>query len=540
MLTSILILAATTVLQLTHAQTPSVTVSNGVFIGTATTIPGTSQRVRKFLGLPYAVTPPLRFSPPQPPPPSSIVRQAINYGPGCIQQGAVPDFPGLRPLPVTPPPDSEDCLYVNIYAPDGPVLDGGRAVMIWFYGGAFSQGTSGISVFDGSYLAASGDVIVVSFNYRTNVFGFPGLIPGLPLSQTNLGLLDQRLAFQWVKQNIAAFGGDPSKITLFGESAGAVSVDLLYLTTPPTNPPFRAAILQSGTYFMVDNAIGLLGPRSNSSLPPIQQLAAAVNCLWDATTLSCLRSKTPTTLKSASESLNLPWQPTPDEGNTVPTSNHGHKVRALFRGARVPILLGTNANEALMFLLGSPSTFDFLFSSQFPELAPYQGAIRASYPIGGCSAAGCFRDELAAVVQVVTDYIFTCPAAREARVSALTLVPTYRYLYNQTQPFLPFPLNSFAFHAAELPLVFGTLDPGSVTPAVAAISRVMMQAWTEFAKNPVAGGGFKRYTSIPFLGEIGELGGPRAPNGVAAVDNTVVDGSCWIYSNIYQRRDPVF
>ena len=122
--------------------------------------------------------------------------------------------------------------------------------MFWIYGGALQFGNAGQPAYDGSYLASFEDVIVVSFNYRTNVFGFPAS-PELALTNRNLGFYDQRLALSWVQTNIAQFGGNPKKVTLFGESAGALSVDAL-ITTSPKNPPFRAAILQSGQASLAD------------------------------------------------------------------------------------------------------------------------------------------------------------------------------------------------------------------------------------------------------------------------------------------------
>jgi carboxylesterase type B len=353
----------------------------------------------------------------------------------------------------------------------------------------------------------------------------------------NPGLLDQKMALDWVRRNILAFGGNPNQVTIYGESAGSASVDLMILTTPYTNRPFRAAIMESGSYYLVGNGIGLIGPLNNTNGTPAQRLSAAVGCGWNSTTLNCLRSQQAATIVTAETQLNLPWQPTPDDGLTVPASNNGQKVRDTLGGARVPTILGSNANEAVVFFLGSPGTFAYMFS-QFPELAPYEAQIRASYPIGGCSVTGCWATEFDAMIQVVTDYLFTCNAGREALTQAFTGVPTWRYLYNQTQPAAGIPLSKYAFHGSEIPLVFDTLS--ATTPPVAAVGTYIRNAWATFAKNPTAGPGWKQYTGLPFRNEISQLGGPNNPNGRYDTDYTVVDAYCWIYAAIYIQRDPPF
>ena len=169
------------------------------------------------------------------------------------------------------PEESEDCLYLNVYAPATRATGCGRPVLFWIYGGSLQFGTAGTFVYNGSFFAAYEDVIVVTVNYRTNVFGFPSS-PELPPTGQNLGFLDQRAGLDWVQRNIAAFGGDPKKVTIFGESAGGFSVDsLLTSYGPDSNPPFRAAILQSGQISF------------RASPPPVpfrswHALAAGLNC----------------------------------------------------------------------------------------------------------------------------------------------------------------------------------------------------------------------------------------------------------------------
>ena len=232
--------------QLIKRANPTVSIDSGRIIGTQTALPSATAPVNKFLGIPYAA-PPVRFEKSVKPSRWLLPKTVQRVGKSCIQQFNYPaearEF--TKAVFSTPSPEeSEDCLFLNVFAPTGTPPAGGYPVMFWIYGGALQFGNAGQPAYDGSYLAGFEDVVVVTFNYRTNVFGFPAS-PELQLANRNLGFYDQRLALSWVQSNIKAFNGDPKKVTIFGESAGALSVDAL-ITTSPVNPPFRAAILQSG------------------------------------------------------------------------------------------------------------------------------------------------------------------------------------------------------------------------------------------------------------------------------------------------------
>ena len=369
------------------------------------------------------------------------------------------------------------------------------------------------------------------------MFGFPGALPGLPIDKQNLGLFDQRLALDWVQRNIAVFGGNKDKVTIFGESAGAASVDFLSLTLSPSEAPFRAAIMQSGTYFLNDNAIGVIGPQVPAPPEPVRTLSNSVGCGYDSNTLSCLRNKTTAQIKAGLDQNPVnPWQPTAD-GITVPSQNKGWRIRTLLGGARVPTLIGTNADEGTIFeLFGTPGTFSYLFTTQFPELAQYEAQIRAAYPIGGCGPQQCFDTELDAVSQAVGDYLWTCTAAREARASALSIVPTWRYYFNKTSVNSPPPLLPYVFHGLEIPSVFGTIPEDSPADEKA-VSKYMQKAWADFAKSPLLGPGWKLYTGLPLLKEVNMIGGPQNPTGRFDIDNNIVDAACHIYAPLYAQRD---
>lgn len=235
------------------------------------------------------------------------------------------------------PVESEDCLYLNIYAPATQPKDrNGRAVLFWLYGGGLEFGNAGQPAYDGSHFAGYEDVIVVTTNYRTNIFGFPSS-PELPLTGHNLGFLDQRFALDWVQRNIHAFGGDPSKVTIFGESAGAFSVDALLTSYPKdSKPPFRGAIMESGQ-------VSYIGSPTTSSVPAWYNLTGELGCPGNfASNLSCVRAANATDIKRIIEIYSLEFNPSPD--NITLVSDPAQR-RALGQIAKIPIMGGANAQE---------------------------------------------------------------------------------------------------------------------------------------------------------------------------------------------------
>ncbi|OHW98385.1 para-nitrobenzyl esterase [Colletotrichum incanum] len=228
-------------------DSPTATISSGLIQGASTTLPNASLAVNKFLGVPYAI-PTRRFSLPEPPVPWVDMFNATDFGPACLQNFGInelgPRAELIQNLFNNPPaPESVDCLSINIFAPATPSPDAGFAVLVFIPGGGWQlgHGRSDLSAF-----AAYENIIAVTLNYRTNVFGFPSS-PDIPLTERNLGLHDQRFALSWVQANIASFGGDPSKVTIWGESAGSFSVDHhLKAYADEASPPFRAAVMSSG------------------------------------------------------------------------------------------------------------------------------------------------------------------------------------------------------------------------------------------------------------------------------------------------------
>jgi para-nitrobenzyl esterase len=195
--------------------------------------PHTRRPLYNYRGIPFAQPPvgALRWAAPQPLPPWPGVRSATSFGAICPQDG-------------TTTGDAEDCLFLNVWTPQAAVARGKRRpVMVFIHGGAFLFGAGSLPLYHGAYLAASGNVVVVTLNYRLGALGFLA-VPELGLTG-NYGIQDQRLALRWVAENIAAFGGDPGKVTIFGESSGAMSVRLHLFSIPQNRGRFRAAIMES-------------------------------------------------------------------------------------------------------------------------------------------------------------------------------------------------------------------------------------------------------------------------------------------------------
>ncbi|KAH7396267.1 Alpha/Beta hydrolase protein, partial [Pyrenochaeta sp. MPI-SDFR-AT-0127] len=453
---------------------PTATIDAGVVVGKATSLPAALGPVNQFFGIPFAKSPPERFSPPQAPPAFGKPINATVWKPACIQQFRYPlasseltqsIFNNPRPI------ESEDCLYLNVYAPSAPAGGAGRAVLFWIYGGSLQFGNAG------NAFAAYEDVIVVTTNYRTNVFGFPSS-PELPLAGRNLGFLDQRFALDWVQRNIHAFGGDASKVTLFGESAGAFSIDTLLTSYPKgSSPPFRAAILQSGQY-------SYRAAPTTSSIPAWNNLTAELSCPGTySSNLTCVRAANATTIQNIINVNSLVFSPIAD--NITLVSNPAAR-RLSGNISHIPVLGGTNAQEGRIFMIGQSNVTAYLqatFGAVASALIP---TIEAAYPIGKNG----LNNGYDVISQIFTDIAFQCPQALWANATASIGIPTWRYYFNasftNTQGFS----GLGAYHASEIPLVFRTYRAANTTTQEFALAQFMQGAWARFAKNPLAGPGW--------------------------------------------------
>ncbi len=449
--------------------------------------------VRVFRGVPYASPPvgELRFAAPQPPLPWPGTRPALAFGP------AAPQVPPASPVAgEVPAVQDEDCLTLNIWTPGTDQAR--RPVLVWVHGGGFTGGAGSLALYHGARLAERGDVVVVTFNYRLGILGFcahPGLGSDDPASpRANWGLLDQVAALRWVNENIAAFGGDPDNVTVVGESAGGMSVcDLMVM--PAAVGLFHRAVVQSGPPVAVSMAaaeartarllavLGLARPDALREVPVAALLDAQARVLAGGSAAAEADGGTgvPAGLALAPvvDGTSLPEDPSAvfERGGSAP----------------VPLLIGTNRDEAKLFLVADPQNrqpdeatvrrrLDRAFAAAGVRRSPERvlDAYRAAR-----SARGEPTDPRELWSAIETDRIFRIGSLRAAQAHA-QVAPTYSYLFTWESPAMHGALG--ACHALEIPFVFGTLDaPGMDRFAgsgedASALSQVMMDAWLAFAR----------------------------------------------------------
>ncbi|KAL6884481.1 alpha/beta-hydrolase [Trichoderma evansii] len=491
---------------------PTATVDSGVIVGVTTSLSDGRPPIHKFLGVPFAASP-VRFQPPETPTPWTIPLDVSKYGPACIQQLAPQD--GIPQAQVvawsnTPPPpigESEDCLNVNIYA---PVTPGAKPVMVWIYGGGFELGFNSDPRWDGSFMAANQDIVVVSVNYRTNVFGFP-MAPQLPIEQQNLGFLDQHFALHWVQRNIHAFGGDPKRVTIFGESAGAASVDAL-VTSYHKDPPFVAAIMESGqmTFY----------PNSPNTTAPWENMVGKLNCSSASDVIACVRRIPASKIKSTIEEAgDFNFGPVRDNLTFI---SHAGVARQHGKIAQVPILIGNNFQEGRLFVTGYNSTQQYL-QTVLPHMnQSFYDKVLAAYPVGSSAISNEFEQAAA----IDTDYRFLCTASQIANYTSLAGFPTWRYLFNASFPNTQLFPDAGVYHSSEISEIFSTYPRSGVTIKQETLSRYMQKAWADFAKNPTGGPGWKSWPNVAVLGN-----SEREINQDTL--DTKIDKLCGLYNPIY-------
>ncbi|MFO1013461.1 MAG: carboxylesterase family protein [Caulobacteraceae bacterium] len=437
----------------------------------------TETGVRVFKGLPYAAPPvgPARWTPPKPLPRWPGVRDALTFGAASIQPKAGP----ANPFVVDPAAMSEDCLFLNIWTPEG-ARD--APVMVWIHGGSLVSGYGHDAIYDGARLAAQG-VVVVSINYRLGVLGYlahPALSAESPLGISgNYGLLDQIEALRWVRANISAFGGDPARVTIAGQSAGALSV-LYLMASPAARGLFAGAIAESG--YMISTP-ELKAP--NHGEPGAEAAGAFLAARLKAPDIAALRALEPNKLTKAAYAAG--WGPSGVvDGQVLPRQ----LVDAFDRGeaAAVPVLAGFNTGEI--------SNLRFLAPPAPLSGRAYESAIRARY---GDLADTFLRlypaTRIETSIQAASrDALYGWTAERLVRSQAAAGRASFLYVFDHGYPALD-TAGLHAFHGLELPYVFGTLArtppfwaPAPAVPAEAALSRAMTAYWASFVKTgaPVA------------------------------------------------------
>ncbi|MGR7003497.1 carboxylesterase/lipase family protein [Yinghuangia aomiensis] len=345
--------------------TTPVTTTAGPVEGVAT--PG----VRMYRGVPYAAPPvgAARFRPPRPAPTWTAVRRCAAYGPAAAQPV---DHLLTAMFGGSPFPTDEDCLTLNIWTLEA--ADGKRPVLVWLHGGAFVTGSGRDPVFDGERLAVRRDVVVVTVNYRLGAFGFLHLAEAFGdryAASGNLGLLDQAAALRWVRDNIAAFGGDAGNVTVFGQSAGAMSVTAL-MAMPSAKGLFHKAVVQSGNAALTTTPerAGAVARRILDSLG-----ADTPERLAGVPTAAVIGAQEAVTAELQGGGMALPFLPVVD-GDVLPES----PLDAVRAGAAagIPLIVGATAEESRLFLLAgaaaSPGIDEHMFHGPTFELARAQAA----------------------------------------------------------------------------------------------------------------------------------------------------------------------
>ncbi len=433
---------------------------------------GGARPVTAWLGVPYARPPigPLRLRAPVAPEPWTGVRDATRYGHAAPQLAT--DSPVAEPM-VGKCGTSEDCLYLNVWspAPDGAH----RPVLVWIHGGAFMMGTG--ATYNGAELAAMGDIVVVTINYRLGVLGFVGFGALFDGFDDNVGLLDQQAALAWVRDHIAAFGGDPDRVTVAGESAGAVAVSLLMLGARPL---FRGAIAQSGAVSLI---AGPEAGRTNARryADALGVTAATADRLREIPVDQLVAAHQRVMLSNLDTVTSRPYL----DGKVLPATIgelFGHPL------ADVPLLLGSNHDEATLFALIKMMPTD---RTGVEEL------VRKRLPadrVGPVLAA--YAPDRAGALLLARDAVFTMPMIRLAERHH---APTWMYRFDWPTPAFGGVLG--AMHALEIFLMW--MDPqrrgtqvvlgGPPSPELLALADRMKRYWIAFVRDGDPGASWPRY-----------------------------------------------
>jgi para-nitrobenzyl esterase len=438
-----------------------------------------------FKGVPYAVPPVgnLRWMPSQSPESWGGVRPAVEFGP-IAPQTILPN-PALDMIRV-PQQQSEDCRYLNIWTPG--LDDAKRPVMVWIHGGAFNMGSGSEPLTDGTKLASRGDVVVVSFNYRLGLLGFLNLFEitgGRISSSGNEGLLDQVAALRWVRDNISAFGGDPDNVTVFGESAGAMSIGCL-LVMPEARGLFQKAILQSGvgsTVSLLDAGVMLSGKFLDYFGLKPDDTEAILNLSVEQLLDANQELKRQFARKEEEEMRITVTAPVID-GKTIP--DIPYELIKKGAAAGITVIAGTNLEEWTLLCMMDTRLPDLDETGLLRRLDYYLPPGYASGLVEAYRAARSARGMDASAPEIFkaiqTDRMFRMPCLKVVDAQTRHNPLTYNYLFTWKSPILGGTLG--ACHSLDIGFVFGTYVPEfhGVGPAADRLSTDMQDAWLAFAR----------------------------------------------------------
>jgi para-nitrobenzyl esterase len=450
-------------------QTSQVHTPDGVLEG----VISADGKVRTFKGIPYAAPPvgDLRWKPPQPPQPWTGVRKAVEYGARCMQGPIYSDMIFHDSGP------SEDCLHLSLWMPAAVPAQTRLPVMVWIYGGGFAAGATSEPRQDGGQLSKKG-VLVVSMDYRLNIFGFfshPELAKESRHNTSgNYGLMDQLAALQWVHKNIALFGGDPDNVTIFGESAGSFSVSAL-MASPLAQGLFQHSIGESGAFF---SATLPLKVRAQAEKADVKFAESALG----TSSIAALRAKPANEiLQAALKQKTTRFSPNID-GFFLPED-----VRAIYAGGKqrhIPLLAGWNADEKsykTMFKKQGPTAKHF--ASRAPSLFPSDPATFLKLYPGETDAQAKRSAQDLAGDQFIGYSTWKWLEMQRATGKS----PTFRYIFEQVPPADPTaaPAESRgAYHSAEIEFVFNVLHHKKLPwgPEDITLADLMSTYWSNFAR----------------------------------------------------------
>ncbi|KAL2916337.1 hypothetical protein HK105_204093 [Polyrhizophydium stewartii] len=436
--------------------------------------------VASFYNIPYAAPPVgnLRFRPPQPAAAFKGTYDATKMGNSCMQGPAPQFYGGVNQN------NSEDCLNLNIFVPTEGVVAGdllNLPVVVYIYGGGFNDGYNNMPIYDGAALIKAqplfGRSIIVVPNYRTNIFGFATSNELLAEGGVNVGLLDQKAVFEWVRNNIGNFGGDPNKVTAWGESAGAITIATHMVSGDVTKPLFDRAVLESGGLFAFAN------------IPPITQggfnaLATKFSC--SAPVLDCLRKVPAEDLRQAAANAGVSYLPAVD-GKYVKQQ----PLVAISQGQiyKIPTILLENTNEGTYFTTSIKTADDVtnLFKGFGFFNADAVAQLQKLYPVSS------FASPFLAGAEFYGDLVFKCPERLLAKTLTAAGAKVYKGRFN-VKPTINLAAGADFFgaigiyHTAEQAFVWNYSPLLNTTNYEKSLSQKMINTWSGFfAGSPFPG-----------------------------------------------------
>jgi para-nitrobenzyl esterase len=445
--------------------------------------------VESYKGIPFAAPPvgDLRWRPPQPVAPWTGVRQATEFGADCMQgRFGPPPAPGAPQVRVP----SEDCLFLNVWRPANAAPGAKLPVMFWIYGGGFTGGSSSMPGTSGTQFAKQG-VVMVAANYRVGRFGFfafPALSRERPdETKGNYAYMDQIAALQWVKRNIAAFGGDPNNVTIFGFSAGGVSVHSL-IASPMARGLFQKAIVESGGS---RDSVLTARPMSADGVDPNYPVSAetiGINFArsmgiegTDQAAMASLRALSADQVlrgapaRPGANIQNYETTPILDGKLVTETAETAYKAK---HQPRIPLMLGSNSADTAGNRIRATSK-----EQLFARFGQWSAQAKAAYDLDGST------DLATLVSRANNDFGQAEPARFAADAFAANGSPVYRYRFSYVQTAMRQQMRAGAPHGGEISFVFGTLSTGGFGPQPPpptaqdqAVARMAQSYWVNFAK----------------------------------------------------------